>query len=88
MGEAEPEPGVFVNRFSCASEDSARALANAIILVGLHPQLRGPRLPGEPWLVQAAAELVPTPENLLDLREAMSSAAARTGATYEGGDLL
>jgi hypothetical protein len=56
--------------------------------VGLHPQLRGPRLPGEPWLVQAAAELVPTPENLLDLREAMSAAAYRTGATYQGGDLV
>ena len=81
-------PQTFVNRFSCGSEDSARALANVIIVEGLDPRLRPPRLPGEPWLVHAAAELVPTPENLVDLRRAMSDAAGRAGATYEGCDSM
>ena len=86
MHRGEPEPSVFVNRFSCGSEDSARALANAIIVEGLHPRVRPPRLPGERWLVHAAAQLVPTPENLVDLRRAMSDAAGRAEATYEGCD--
>jgi hypothetical protein len=75
---------VFVNHFSCASEQSARRLANAILVAGLRPQLRPPRLPDEGWRVVAAAELQPTLSNLAELQAAMAQAASSAGAKFEG----
>lgn len=86
MSERRPEPRVVVSRFSCPSEPSARALANAILVAGLRPELRPPRLPGEPWRLRAPAELVATPDNLAELRQTMTDAAAHAGAIYEGTD--
>lgn len=84
MSERSPGREVFVNLFSCPSEHSARVLANAIMVAGLRPQLRPPRLPDEPWRVSAPAELVASPAHLSELRETMTDAAERAGARYEG----
>jgi hypothetical protein len=75
--------GVFVYHFSCGSEESARRLANAILVAGLRPRLRTPRLPDEVWVVLAAAELEPTAENLAELHQTMAEAAARAGARLD-----
>jgi hypothetical protein len=71
---------VFVAHFSCSSEESARRLANAIMVAGLEPELMGPRLPGELWWVTAPADLEATVTNLAELQEAMTEAAVRSGA--------
>jgi hypothetical protein len=75
---------VFIYHFSCSSEESARSLANGILVVGLRPRLWTPRLPDELWVVLASAELEPTAENLADLHQAMAEAAARAGARLDG----
>jgi hypothetical protein len=84
--QRDAESQIFVSRFSCLSEHSARVLANAILVAGLRPELRPPRLPGEPWRVWTPAELVATADNVGQLRQAMTDAAARAGATYEGSE--
>jgi hypothetical protein len=73
---------VFVGRFSCTTEQSARRLANAMLVAGLDPELSAPRLPGEPWSVIAPADLKPTPANLVELQQTMSDAATRAGAMF------
>jgi hypothetical protein len=80
----DADPGVFLSVFTCDGEDSARRVANAVLVTGLAPELRAPRLPGEQWQVVAPAELVPTPANLAELREEMQALAERVGATYDG----
>jgi hypothetical protein len=73
---------VFVGRFSCSTEQSARRLANAILVAGLEPELSPPRLPGEPWSVTAPADLKATAANLAELQRTMSDAAALAGAAF------
>ena len=73
---------LFVALFSCDDEESARRLANAILVAGLEPALTPPRLPDEPWRVHAPAELEPTLANLAELHEAMGEAAVRAGARF------
>jgi hypothetical protein len=75
---------IFVSYFSCSSEESARRLVNAVLVAGLQPQLRAPRLPGQPWQVLAPADLEPTAENLADLEQAMAEAASRSGGHFDG----
>jgi hypothetical protein len=77
---------VFISRFRCASEDSARRLVNALLVTGLYPDLHEPQAPGQPWEVAAAAELEATEANLADLRAAMQQVARRSGATFLGCD--
>jgi hypothetical protein len=71
---------VYVAHFSCTSEESARRLANAIMVAGLEPELTAPRLPHQPWWVAAPAALEATAANLAQLQEAMTEAAVRSGA--------
>jgi hypothetical protein len=75
---------IFVIYFSCSSEESARRLVNAVLVAGLQPQLRAPRLPDQPWQVLAPADLEPTAENLADLQHAMAEAASRSGSRFDG----
>lgn len=75
---------VFVNRFTCRGEESARRLINALLVAGLFPELHAPQLPTHYWEVVAAVSLVPTRENLDELREDMETAARRAGASFEG----
>jgi len=77
---------VFINRFTCRGEDSARRLVNALLVAGLYPELHAPQLPTHHWEVIAAVSLVPTRENLDELREDMETAARRAGASFEGSD--
>jgi hypothetical protein len=77
---------VFLSRFRCQDEDSARRLVNVLLVAGLLPELHAPRLPGDSWEVVAAAELVPTPDNVADLRRDMESAARRARVSFEGCD--
>ena len=77
---------VFVNRFTCEGEESARKLVNALLVAGLYPELHAPQLPTHQWEVVAAVSLVPTRENLEELREDMELAAGRAGASYDGCD--
>jgi hypothetical protein len=77
---------VFISRFRCETEDAARSLVNALLVAGLLPELHEPQLPGHPWEVTAAAQLVPTDPNLADLRSAMRAAAERAGAVFDGCD--
>lgn len=74
---------IFVSYFSCSSEESARRLANAVLVAGLQPEVRAPRLPNQPWQVLAPADLEPTAENLADLQQAMVEAASRAGGRFE-----
>lgn len=77
---------VYISRFQCAGEARARSLVNALLVAGLFPELHEPQVPGEPWEVEAPAQLVPTEANLADLRAAMEDAARRAGASFEGSD--
>jgi len=77
---------VYVNRFTCQEEESARRLVNALLVAGLYPELHAPQLPTHNWEVVAAVSLVPTRENLEELREDMERAASRAGASYDGCD--
>ena len=77
---------VYVNRFTCHGEESARRLVNALLVAGLFPELHTPQLPTHHWEVVAAVSLVPTRENLDELREDMETAARRAGASYDGCD--
>jgi hypothetical protein len=77
---------VFISRFHCASEDSARRLVNALLVTGLYPDLHEPRAPDQPWEVAAAAELEATEANLAELRAAMHQTARRAGAVFMGCD--
>ena len=77
---------VYVNRFTCREEDSARRLINALLVAGLYPELHAPQLPTHSWEVVAAVSLVPTRENLDELRKDMKTAARRAGASFEGCD--
>jgi len=78
---------VFISRFRCANEDTARHLVNALLVAGLYPELHEPRAPDQTWEVAAPAELVASEANLADLRTAMRQAAERTGTAFEGCDL-
>jgi hypothetical protein len=75
---------VFISRFRCASEDTARHLMNVLLVAGLYPELHEPPAPDQPWEVAAPAELVPSEANLADLQTAMRQAAQRTGTAFEG----
>ena len=77
---------VFISRFRCEAEGTARSLVNALLVAGLFPELHEPQLPDQPWEVEAPAQLVPTEANLADLRAAMERAAQRAGASFEGCD--
>jgi hypothetical protein len=77
---------VFISRFRCATEDSARGLVNAILVTGLLPELHEPQAPGQPWEVAAPAELEATEANLTELRAVMRQAAERTGTSFVGCD--
>jgi hypothetical protein len=80
-----PEPSqIYVGRFRCATERSARGLVNSLLVVGLLPDLREPVVPEQPWEVAAEVELVPTEDNLSDLDDAMREVAQREGATFDG----
>ncbi len=79
-------PQVFVNRFTCQGEESARRLVNALLVAGLFPELHAPQLPPHYWEVVAAVPVVPTRENLNELREDMETAPRRAGASYDGCD--
>jgi hypothetical protein len=74
---------IFVSYFSCSTEEAARRLVNAVLVAGLQPQLRVPRLPNQPWQVVAPADLEPTAENLADLQQAMTEAASRAGGRFD-----
>jgi hypothetical protein len=74
---------IFVSYFSCSTEETARRLVNAVLVAGLQPQLRAPRLPNHPWQVVAPADLEPTAENLADLQETMADAASRAGGRFD-----
>jgi len=75
---------VFVSRFRCDSEGTARGLANALLVAGLYPELREPPFPRQPWDVAVLAQLEPTEDNVADLRETMAEAARHAGASFEG----
>jgi hypothetical protein len=77
---------VFISRFRCATEDTARRLVNSLLVAGLNPELHEPQTPDEPWEVDAPAELVASEANLADLRTAMRQTAERTGTAFEGCD--
>ena len=77
---------VYINRFTCAGEESARRLVNALLVAGLYPELHAPQLPTHHWEVVAAVSLVPTRENLQALRDDMERAAGQAGASYDGCD--
>lgn len=77
---------VFISRFRCASEGSARSLVNTLLVAGLYPELHEPPVPDQPWEVAAAAQLLATETNLAELRVAMLEAAERSGASFEGCD--
>lgn len=77
---------VFISRFRCASENSARSLVNSLLVTGLYPELHEPQVPGQAWEVAAPAELEATEANLADLRAAMRQAAERSGAAFVGCD--
>ena len=77
---------VFISRFRCANEDSARRLVNALLVTGLYPELHEPLAPDQPWEVAAPAELEASEANLTELRTAMQQVGRRSGATFVGCD--
>ena len=77
---------MFVNRFTCDGEDCARKLVNALLVAGLFPELHAPRIVTQQWEVVAAVSVVPTQDNMDELRADMEDAAVRAGASYEGCD--
>ena len=77
---------VFISRFRCASEGSARGLVNSLLVTGLYPELHEPPAPGQPWEVSVPAEMEATEANLADLRAVMRQAAERNGAAFVGCD--
>lgn len=79
-------PRVYINRFSCESEDSARRLVNTLLVAGLYPELHSPQLPGHAWQVVAPVSVVPDRLNLAELHEDMTTAADHAGAVFDGFD--
>jgi hypothetical protein len=86
LGLVRDTSEVFISRFRCATEDTARRLVNTLLVAGLYPELHEPRTPDQAWEVAAPAELVASEANLADLRTAMRQAAERTGTAFEGCD--
>lgn len=70
--------------FDCPDEQSARWLANALLVEGLSPTVLPPDDGSGAWHVMVSASLVPTFEAVAELREAMEAAARKAGAEYDG----
>jgi hypothetical protein len=74
------------NYFICRDEDTARHLANWILVWGYEARVMLPK-GTHGWQVRATASLEPTPDNVVVMRKDMERLAYRVGAQYDGWEV-